>query len=186
MNLRYHRLASLLLLGGVLLVPGCKPPPSKAKFNNGIAEANQKLGQRAMIYRKTLVPQTIKEFDPDKVDRTALGTAWDEMDKALRDVKDKYADPDFVLPRRSPASEALKTTYDDYLTAQSTILDLAKDINDALADPKLDKAEKKKKVEGLLDEIRKTEDAAFKKLEDAQKGVAEAHNFRVVPKLDAQ
>ncbi len=185
MKLRVYRAASLALLSGAVLVLGCKPPPSKGKFNNGIAEANLKLGQKALVYRKVLFPQQgANAFDPDNVDSSALTSALGEMDRALREVKEKYDDPDFTLPNRSPASAALKSAYDDYLAAQSKILDMAKGINDALADPKLGKADKKRKVEDLLDEIRTAENAAYKKVEEAQKSVSDAHHFKLVTKLE--
>jgi hypothetical protein len=184
MKLRCHRLALLTLLSSAALVLGCKPPPSKAKFNNGIAEANLKLGQKALLYRKLLLPTGGKDVDPDKVDRTSLTAAWNDMNQALREVKEKYQDPDFVLPRKSTSSETLKSAYDDYLGAQSKILEMAKEINETLGDPKLGKAERKRKVEDLLEEIRKTEDTVFAKLQDAQKGVSDAHHFRIVTKLD--
>jgi hypothetical protein len=184
MRFRVHRLAPVLVLGIALAALGCKPPPSKARFNNGIAEANIKLGQKGAAYRKALFPQTGKDFDPDKVDRSALQAAWKEMDSALRDVKEKYEDPDFVLPRRSPAAEALKSAYDEYLGVQSKVLELTKEIGEILDDPQLGRADKKRKVDDLLDDIRKAENDGYKKLTEAQRTLAETHHFRPVTKLD--
>ena len=184
MRLRWHRLASLGVLCAAVLAAGCKPPPSKVRFNNGISEANNKLGQKAAVYRKALFPQGGKDVEPDKVDRDALRTAWSDMDKTLRDIKDKYLDSDFQLPRRSAPAAALKTAYDDYLDGQTKILDMAQEINNTLADSNLGIAEKKRTVEGLLEKIKDTENETIKKVLDAQKSLCETHNFKLVSKLD--
>jgi hypothetical protein len=78
----------------------------------------------------------------------------------------------------------MKSAYVAYLKEQQNILDKAKEIVDAVEDSRLDRGEKLAKVLGLLDKIQKAEDEVFKELEGAQQKYSEAHNFRVVMKLD--
>jgi hypothetical protein len=161
---------------------GCKPPPSKMQFNNRMAEANKAMGKEAASFRKALFPSGGKDFDPDKVDRSSLHSAYDRMKKELTTAQSRFEDPD--LPRRSSAAEGMKSAYVAYLKEQQNILDKAKEIVDAVEDSRLDRGEKLAKVLGLLDKIQKAEDEVFKELEGAQQKYSEAHNFRVVMKLD--
>jgi hypothetical protein len=183
MKIRSYRVVSLGVLGVALAVLGCKPPPSKRQFINRMAESNQKLALPATKFRKALFPPDVAgEFDPGKVDRQALKAAWDEMDGELRKVRTRYEDED--LPRNSSRASDLKSAYDDYLTAQAKILDRAKDIISVLEDTKVQAGAKKDQVKGLLSEIAKIDSDAFGAVTKAQQGYAEAHNFKLVNKLD--
>jgi hypothetical protein len=184
MKIRCHRVVSLGVLGVALAVLGCKPPPSKRQFINHIAESNQRLALPALRFRKALFPPDLAggEFDPGKVDRQTLKAAWDEMDGELRKVRTRYEDED--LPRNSSRASDLKSAYDDYLTAQAKILDKAKDIISVLEDPKVQAGAKKDQVGKLLSEIAKIDGDALGAVTKAQQGYAEAHNFKLVNKLD--
>ncbi len=170
MSQRVKRGVVLVLAAGAALAAGCMPP-TRVEFIEKLSMENRKIARSTRAFRTAITPLASNQ----SADANQVRTAYDAMQKTLKDVKDDMAGQ--MLPPSSSSAADFLTAYKTYLDAEQAILDgPMKQIVDEVATAGAP-ADQWNVVKAHLDEVTAQENAAFAKLTAAQKTYADEHNY---------
>jgi hypothetical protein len=161
------------------LVAGCKgPPPTKAKFNDGMVKANKDLSKAARDFRKALDPiKEGKAFNPSNVD-----TAISRSESLVKQLKEDYEDAQ--LPSNSGTAPQLLEDYQKFLAAEEKVIDKMKEIAKVAKDGNFTAQQRWAMMDVLFKDIEKLERVPLDAIKATQKKYSEEHNFRLVDRRD--
>jgi hypothetical protein len=166
----------LCLMSLVTVVAGCSPPPKKRTFNNNMARANKSLESRARNFYSQIYPLGTGKA----VAATAARGALTDCEKELRDVKSQFSG--MRGPANSNMGSDLVAKYQEFLTAQQSILDncfkpivAIVENNGTYPDP----ASKWAAIEPLLRKADEIEKPAWDAVNRLQRAYAEEHKLSI-------
>lgn len=163
---RLRRVLLHAILLGLVVVVGCKLPVKPMKFNNMMAQTNDKLSIAAKDFAKAA---TAGDVEKAREAKTAC-------EKALSDAESDFKD--IVPPVNAKGSADFLKKYRDFLKTQREIMDDI--ISPVMTLLEGNDADKWNKMQELLKKASDYENAAFDALSKAQDDYAKTNNFKLV------
>jgi hypothetical protein len=169
---RLKKPTTVVLLVAMVTVAGCGQPPKKRQFNHKVAEANERLSNKARNFYKVIQPIGTGVA----VQGSQAQSALTEIETALRDIRKEF--DKMPPPLGSPKGAVMLQKYQAFLSTQQSIVDSClKPIVAIIENASI--ADKWNRITPLLRKADDLERDSYNTLSASQREFAEAHKLKL-------